>query len=179
MIKINKKIFVRYFSVTLRFLFVATLCLIFIHTFILEVGQINGRSMENNYFDNNIFLVNKFILLFRSPERGDVVQFLNKKDGLMLIKRIVGMPGEIIIIQTNKVFIVGADKKEIELPEPYLKPYTATFSVDGKPTEYKIGPNEYFMLGDNRRESIDSRWFGVVNRSNINGLATKSLLSHQ
>jgi signal peptidase I len=175
--KFNKKILVNYIITTLRFVVVIALSMIFIRTFILEVGQINGRSMENNYLDSDIFLVNKFILLFRAPQRGDIVQFMNRTENKMVIKRIIGLPGETVIIKSNKVFIVDLNGQENELSEPYLKPYTATFSMDGKPMEYRVGPNEYFMLGDNRRESIDSRWFGVIERSDINGLATKPLTS--
>lgn len=74
----------------------AILCL---RTFIIEPGVVNGLSMDETFIDDEYFIINKFSLLFREPKRGEVVQFFNKNNDEMTIKRVIGLPGEKVFIK--------------------------------------------------------------------------------
>ena len=160
----------KYYITIFRIVTIAVLCVLFIRTFVFETGIVNGRSMENTFIDRDTFIVNKFTLLFRPPQRGDIIQFRNEENDRLTIKRIIGLPGDIVNIQSNKVYLVNGENKE-ELKEQYLKPNTQTLSATRKATVYeKIPDNSYFVMGDNRKRSVDSRVYGPVNRKYINGI---------
>lgn len=160
-----------YLKKTFKLVCVIAALMLFMRTFIIEPGRVNGRSMENTLRDNNIFLVNKFSLLFRSPERGDIVNIHDPATGKLLVKRIIGLPGEKIKISQNSVYSIDAMGNEKIIDEPYLKPYTITRSVeDGSILYDTIPSDEYFVMGDNRPLSIDSRNYGPVHRTKILGL---------
>ncbi|MFH1286902.1 MAG: signal peptidase I [Candidatus Magasanikbacteria bacterium] len=142
-----------------------------IRFFIFSPGSVNGRSMESTYLDNDFFLVNKFSYLFRPPERYDIVQVLQPDTGTLIIKRLVGLPGETISIRRGKVFVDKHDGfGQIELEESYLDPntYTVLLYQQGA-LEFELEDNYYFVLGDNREHSTDSRVYGPVHRSKIIG----------
>lgn len=160
-----------YCAKTFRIVLLVTFVLLFTRAFVVEPGKVNGRSMENTFIDEEVFLVNKFVLLFRAPRRGDVVQVYDISSGKLLIKRVIGLPGERIKISRGAVSIISQSGREEKIEEPYLKPNTVTQSLTRDTTEYEtIQPNEYFVMGDNRPLSIDSRSCGAVHRSEINGL---------
>jgi len=163
----------QYLLKTFQLVVLIFLIIFFIRGFIFEIGKINGMSMENNYFDEDIFIVNKYKLLFRKPKRGEVVQFVNLKDNKLIIKRIIGLPGETIDIKNGKIFITN-NQTSFQLEEPYLKKYSFTRAKNNK-NNFFIKDFEYFVLGDNRNHSTDSRDFGAVNRIDINGLAGKPI----
>jgi signal peptidase I len=86
--------------------------------------------------------------------------------GELLIKRVIGLPGERVTIRGGRVYIDGS-----LLDEPYVLDYCTSPSCDG---EWQLGPDEYFVLGDNRRHSLDSHSFGPVQRAAIKGIARAS-----
>lgn len=162
--------FWRYILKTVKVVAVFTLTIFIIRTFIVEPGRVNGRSMEPTYFDNQLFFVNKAIYFFSTPQRGDVIQFIELASGKTLIKRVIGLPGEQVTIKQNAVFITDQDGTTYQLTEDYLYTSTVTDSVGGNATNYGvIEPWHYFVLGDNRTQSHDSRNFGVIDRSTILG----------
>ncbi len=163
--------FFQYYKKTFRLIVYSVLTILFIRSFIIEPGKVNGRSMENTFQDNNIFFMNKFVLLFTMPKRGQVVQVIEPNSRMVMIKRIIALPGETITIKQNSVFITGIDGIEKILSESYLKPGTITISPTKKATSYgPLSNHYYFVMGDNRSESKDSRNFGPIDRSHINGL---------
>ena len=134
--------------------------------FIIQPFIVEGPSMDKNFANQEVILVDKLSYRFREPIRGEVVVFLapvNNQDDY--IKRIIGLPGETITIANGKVYIDG---KQIQ--EPFL-------SQEGKTPETsmridkKIGIDEYFVLGDNRPHSSDSREWGTVPKKNLIGRA--------
>ncbi|MEK7458818.1 MAG: signal peptidase I [Patescibacteria group bacterium] len=145
--------------------------LLLTRTFIIETGRVNGVSMLPNYFDNQKFFVNKFALLVALPERGQVVHANDPVHNDLLIKRIIGLPGEQVRIFQNVVSITDTEGNVITLGEPYLIPNTITRVWNQTSSDYPVlGPDEYFVLGDNREASADSRHFGPLKRSDIIGL---------
>lgn len=141
----------------------------FIRFFILSPGVAIGRSMEPNFNNGHAFLVLKFPYFFSSPKRFDVVQWLNTEGHAVYIKRVIGLPGEHLTIKRNQVCIQDISKKETCLDEPYLAPETVTRVTRGQPFSWDIPPSTYFLIGDNRFVSIDSRNFGPIHQSSIIG----------
>lgn len=148
--------------------------ILFFRAFILEPSKVNGASMEPNFVDSEIFLVNKFPLLFDKPRRGQVVQLLIPEIDEVVIKRIIGLPGEQITIKQNAVFVTDTDGQTSKLDEPYLATGIVTDSKDGQAyTSPILKKNQYFLLGDNRGGSSDSRHYGAISREHIFGSVIK------
>ena len=162
----------RYLQIMLRTIIICGAVILFIRSFIVEPGRVNGRSMEDTFIDANLFFVNKFELLRKPPQRGEIIQFIDPESNKSVMKRIIGLPGETIKISKGKVFLI-LPTGEIELHETYLQPETFTYTPSKDTEIYEnIGPYEYFVLGDNRTESIDSREYGTIHRSYIMGTVT-------
>ena len=144
---------------------------LFIQGFLISSGTVFGRSMENTYINNDKFVINKLKYLFTEPKRFNVVQVVAPGEKQLVIKRIVGMPGETVIIKRGSVFI-KKDGNEEKIEEPYLnknKMYTTVGSRQTEPKNFTLKKNEYFVIGDNRPVSKDSRSYGPVHRNRIVG----------
>lgn len=140
------------------------------HFFILEPTEVNGRSMEATLHDEDTIAIEKVSLLFLEPKRGQIVSVFDEHNDILLVKRIVGLPGEQVVIKNGSVFIVDTQGNELALEEPYLSPGTRTLPSSGKEAVYPVIPeNSYFVMGDNRTRSTDSRSYGPVHRSNLIG----------
>jgi signal peptidase I len=141
------------------------------HFFVIQPSEVNGRSMENTLIDGDIILIDKFSLLFRKPHRGDIISVIRKDCEDKLVKRVIGLPGEQVIIENGEVFIVSQDGTKTKLNEPYLEKNRKTFPPTGMSYNYPIiSENRYFIMGDNRLESYDSRSYGSIHRSEIIGV---------
>ncbi len=132
---------------------------------------VDGPSMNPNFDDGQRLLVNKVVYKFHEPERGDVIVFHppNNQQG-DYIKRIIGLPGESVEIKEGMVYIHKKDGNVFSLDEPYVT-YQAEYPFKGD----TIPENEYFVLGDNRNNSGDSRTGWTVPRQNIIGKALLSI----
>lgn len=126
--------------------------------------------MEHTYLDDDFFLVNKLILFFREPKRGDVIVLHDPIAEKQLIKRVIGVPGDRLYIDKTGVYLQDNKRQRVKIEEPYLDEGIITRSPSGKAETYTvIQPNKYFVMGDNRSMSIDSRNFGAVHRKLIYG----------
>lgn len=122
--------------------------------------------MEPTYADGQYLIVDEISWRLREPQRGEVVVFkYPKNESEYFIKRIIGLPGETIIIDSNKVFVQSADGKKSLLDEKYLSPAQIT---EGQIT-VTLNSGEYFVMGDNRQSSYDSRRFGPVDKKFLVG----------
>jgi len=134
-------------------------------TFVLQPFLVDGNSMEPNYHNQEFLLVDRISYKLIDPKRGQVIIFLFPQDiNEDYIKRLIGLPGETITIENGQVFINGQ-----KLNEPYLQDATTTIGGLDATMRKTLGPDEYFVLGDNRNHSSDSREWGVLPRKNILG----------
>lgn len=126
--------------------------------------RVTGDSMQPSFVDGQFVLVDKLSYRFADPKRGDVIVFRYPRDPSEdFIKRIIGLPGETVQIADGNVYIDGHP-----LSEPYLHSQP---TVTYHPLEITLGEDEFFVLGDNRRYSSDSRTWGAVTRRDIIGRA--------
>jgi len=137
----------------------ALLLAIVIHMFLAQATVVYGRSMEPSLYEAQRLIIDKISYRFHPPQRNDIVVLDLPVMNEMLVKRIVGLPGETIEIQQGRVFV-----NNVALPETF--PHNLS-EYDTLPVT--LGPLNYFVLGDNRGNSNDSRAFGSVKREYIVG----------
>lgn len=144
----------------IQVLFPALLLALTIHLFLAQATIVYGRSMEPNLLERQRLIVDKFTYRFwHSPQRNDIVVIKLPEMDELLVKRIVGLPYETIEISNGLVYI-----NDMPLDEPF--PH-GTYLQNMLPR--RLGPLEYFVLGDNRGNSNDSRAFGPIMRDDIKG----------
>jgi signal peptidase I len=147
-----------------RDIFFAALTAILIVVFVVQPVKVEGTSMQPRLLDQERIFVNKFIYHFSEISRGDIVVFWYPKDpAKSFIKRVVGLPGEAIEIRSGVVYIDGKP-----LPEQYVTP--EYFDYASYPPQ-KVPPHCYYVLGDHRNSSNDSRHWGPVPAENVFGKA--------
>ncbi len=129
---------------------------------------VKGASMESVFHDGDYLLIDELTYNFRPPQRGEVVIFRSPQDhAQFFIKRVIGLPGEQIQIKNEQVIVFNKQNiNGLVLDESkYLDADTKTMGD----LRVKIGENEFFVLGDNRLHSSDSRYWGLVSKSLITG----------
>jgi len=140
----------------------AVLIALLIHVFLAQATRVYGQSMQPNLHTNERLVVEKLSYRFHGPRRGDVVVLHDPSGGSeLLIKRVVGLPGERVTVADGQVFIDG-----VALEEPYLNQET-----QGNGRSWLVPPLQVFVMGDNRQASRDSRSFGAVGLDQIIGRA--------
>jgi signal peptidase I len=141
-------------------------CYYVISHFFVESVQVVGVSMVPTLEENNHYLLNRWAFHSREPKVGDVVVIKDPADHGISVKRIVATGGQSVLFKDGKVFINGK-----EFNEPYLLPDTYTYTYSQAKEQFiTCGKDQYFLMGDNRLKSIDSRCYGAVPRENILGL---------
>lgn len=148
--------------------------------FAVQPFIVDGESMMPNYVNNEYILAEKISYLTGSPKRGDVVVFRYPGNpNISYIKRVIGLPGETVTISNDEVKITNKDKSsETVLKEDYLSDSSTTLVTNSQSgtMQKTLGNDEYFVLGDNREHSSDSRDWGVLPRTNIIGRAWLTIL---
>ncbi|OGF26455.1 signal peptidase I [Candidatus Falkowbacteria bacterium RIFOXYC2_FULL_47_12] len=137
--------------------------------FLIQPFYVKGASMEPSFYDHEYLIVDEMSYRFRLPERGEIVVFKYPLDpSQYFIKRVIGLPGEKVEIKDGSVYIYTADtNRQVKIDEPYLGSGVDTLSANEDVVE--LGPDQYYLLGDNRNHSKDSRSFGQVKESFIVG----------
>lgn len=159
-----KKSFKQEFFELLRFTLVVLAIIIPIRVFIAQPFIVNGESMMPTLENGDYLIIDEISYNRIEPSRGEVIVFrypTNHKR--FLIKRIIGLPGESITIEGSKVSIIKNDGTNIQLEEEYLN---GDFSTYGS---WELSDDQYFVMGDNRRNSSDSRAWGLLDKDLIIG----------
>lgn len=132
----------------------------------LPRSEVHGRSMEPTFVEGQRLIISRINYMVGNPQRGDVLVFNSPQsdsDDPSLIKRVVGLPGELVEIRDQEVYINGE-----RLDEPYIKEPCTRQCRD---RQWQLENDEYFVMGDNRNVSNDSRAFGPIKHSAIIGEA--------
>lgn len=161
-----------YFVDIVETLVVAAAIFVVVYLFLLQPHQVRGASMEPNLSDGQYILTDKISYRFSDPSRGDIIVFKAPVDeNFDYIKRIIGLPGETISIVGGEIIIKNSGNPNgFTLGEPY--PFNGVNSpgeiLSGE-VEFTIPEDKYFVFGDNREQSFDSREWGELPKENIIG----------
>ena len=154
------------------FVLLAVLVVLPVRAFVAQPFIVEGESMHPTFGNANYLIVDEISYRFKEPVRGDVVVFRYPGDpSTFYIKRIIGLPGETISVLRGGVSITRASGETLVLPEPYVVSEDATYTLSTT-----LGEGEYFVMGDNRPKSSDSRIWGPLPREDIVGRAFLRLL---
>ncbi len=148
-----------------RFGVIALIAVLGIRTFIVQPFIVSGSSMVPTFENGQYLIIDEISYKLKDPKRDDVIVFKYPKDtSKFFIKRIIGLPNETIDIKGSDVTITNAENPEgFVLVEPYVK------NLANSQTHFVLKDDEYFVMGDNRPNSSDSRFWGSVNKNLVVG----------
>jgi signal peptidase I len=133
--------------------------------FLLQTVKVVGRSMIPSLYDSQSYLLNRWIYYVHPPRQSDIVVLRDPSDNGFSVKRVIASPGDSVYLKDGCVYVNGC-----KLKEAYLAPGTPTYADAKRPDQLILcGANQFFVLGDNRMNSVDSRTYGPVPRKNILG----------
>ncbi len=137
--------------------------------YLIQPFYVKGASMEPNFHDNEYLIIDELSYRFNEPVRGQVIVFRYPKNPQeYFIKRLIALPGEEVQIKDGEIIIYNDKHPDgLTLPETYLDKNLVTYN--DSEVRVAVGPDEYFVMGDNRGSSRDSRSFGPVNKNFITG----------
>jgi signal peptidase I len=142
---------------------VITILVFLVARLFVQNYQVDGPSMTPTLLNGQYILVNKADYFTHGPQRGDVIVFKFPKDTSRdFVKRVIGVPGDTVVTKTDGSVTVDG----VTLNEPYVNDH-----FNGSNETWRLGPGEYFVMGDNRGDSYDSRDWGLVPASDILGKA--------
>jgi signal peptidase I len=148
-----------------KIVIIALIIVVPIRYFLFQPFFVRGQSMEPNFEDGDYLIIDEISYRFRDPQRGEVVVFKYPNDpSQRYIKRIIGLPGETIEIEGGQL-IISKDTEEALDESSYL---SSSVFTQGE-VQFSLGEDEYFVLGDNRESSSDSRRWGPLPKENIVG----------
>jgi len=147
---------------------IALIAVFIVRSFLIQPFLVNGASMEPNFSSGDYLIIDEISYRLRAPERGEVVVFHYPNDeSTYFIKRIIGLPGERIMLKDGKIRIFNNQQPQgFLIEENYLPSYVSTYGDK----DVILKDDEYFVLGDNRSASFDSRSWGALKKSEIVGV---------
>lgn len=149
-------------------LVIAGAIVIFVYLFIASPHEVIGRSMEDNFFNGEYLLADKVSYHFNNPQQGDVVIF-KQTDTADYIKRVIAVPGDTIEVRDGFYYVNDQKLDESEYLDTDVYTGGGSFLREGK--DYSVPEGKYFVSGDNREHSSDSRTFGPIEKEQVKGRA--------
>lgn len=152
-----------------KYILFAILLGLLIVTFVVQRNSVIGHSMDDTLNDNDQLIVEKVTKWFNGIQHGDIITITTKglpyHDGdINIVKRVIGIPGDTVEIKNKSVYV-----NDVKINEPYLRPNMSTEQLNAKYNKVTLTDGQYFVLGDNRGNSTDSRVFGPVDKGLIIG----------
>lgn len=168
---------IQFIAELIRTVVIVVVLAFLIRQFVMQPYIVDGSSMYPVLHNNDYLLVDKIGYKIKDPQRGDIIVFKYPNNtSVYYVKRIIGLPGEKVRIENGAVYIFNtANPSGLKLDEPYTNGVNNTFvkaneTVDNQPiTEFTVPENNYFVMGDNRTGSSDSREWGFLNNDKIIG----------
>jgi signal peptidase I len=155
---------------TVKIVIISVIVIIGIRAYIMQPFFVSGSSMEPNFQDGDYLIVDEISYKLDEPKRGDVIIFKYPKDpSQFFIKRIIGLPGEKIEINNNRIKIYNNEHPDGLIVEE--NQYIPSINITAGNYIAELKNDEYYVLGDNRGASADSRWWGSLNKHLIVGKA--------
>ncbi len=152
---------------TLKVIIISLVIIIPVRYFLIQPFYVKGASMEPNFYDHEYLIIDEISYRFGEPQRGDIVVFRYPYDkSQYFIKRIIALPDEIIRLKDGQITIINAQN-----PDGFIldeSSYLPAIHTQGQVDE-RLEFNQYYILGDNRLSSLDSRSFGPITRDDIIG----------
>jgi len=149
-----------------KIVIIALVIVVPIRYFLFQPFFVKGQSMEPNFENGDYLIIDEISFRFREPQRGEVIVFKYPKNpSQRYIKRIIGLPGETVEIKDGKVIIFNEKGNQVLDETGYLSPFLQTSGN----IRISLNENKYFVLGDNRLSSSDSRHWGPLPRADIVG----------
>jgi len=144
---------------------IALVAIFLVHYFAFTIFVVSGQSMEPNFHDKELVLINRFNLFTNNFARGEpmVIKFPGDPEHKKYIKRLIGLPGDTVEVKDNGIYINGT-----RLTESYIPPSFQTVPLNVQ-SVWHLDAGEYFLVGDNRGNSSDSRVWGVAQRKDMTG----------
>lgn len=160
------------FKEILTFIVLAIIIVVPIRLFVAQPFVVEGESMHPTFESGDYLIVDELTYHFSLPKRGDVIIFRYPNDpNIFYIKRIVGLPGETVHIDRGQTTVTKTDGSTVTLDDSFVVAEDATYTEDST-----LGADQYFVMGDNRPRSSDSRIWGPLPKKNIVGRAYLRLL---
>ena len=154
----------------IKIMVISAIIVIPIRYFLFQPFFVKGASMEPNFKDGEYLIIDEITYRFHEPERGDVIVFKYPNDPKQYyIKRIIGLPGEAVEIKDGDVYIYDKGGERTLLMENYLPDYDVTNLMNLGKTTFNLEEGRYFVMGDNRVQSSDSRSWGDLKKDFIVG----------
>lgn len=151
----------------LTLVILAVLIVVPIRVFIAQPFVVEGQSMYPTFDNGDYLIIDELSYRLADPARGDVIVFRYPGDpSVFYIKRVIGLPGETVRVERGAVTVTATDGSKVTLEEPYVVSEDATYTLNAT-----LGPEQYFVMGDNRPKSSDSRVWGPLPKEDIVGRA--------
>jgi len=163
------KNFFSYVFELIKVVMVSLAIIIPVRYYLIQPFYVKGASMEPNFYDKEYLIIDEISYRFHTPERGDIIVFRYPRNPEeYFIKRIIGLPGEKIQIKDGLIYVYNKENSSgLKLGEPYLPTGDKTYALNEE--IITLSGSEYYVLGDNRNSSKDSRSFGPVDKKLITG----------
>jgi signal peptidase I len=168
-IQAPSRAFLRHLGQGIIIAVLAVVSYLIVSHYFVESVKVVGLSMSPTLADSDTYLLNRWIYHLRNPRAAEIVVIRDPVDGTLSVKRVIGIAGDTIRVKDGAVSLNGKPLKE-----PYLVAGTPTFPRPGiREQSFKCGDDQYFVLGDNRNLSLDSRVYGPISRQRILGLVVR------